>query len=120
MEQHKKLHNNKGIIIKEIVMGKRIDPIIVEKIVSLFKTDMNDGDIAGEFNVSVSYVNKLRNNYKNFEENTKPSLEKEFVVVEDTSAIDEIDVLELKINSLKQTLKWYEELLSIKKEKFKK
>lgn len=104
-------------------MGKRIDSDTVEKIVSLFKVDMSDSEIAGELNVSVSYVNKLRNAYKKHEENEekeKSDEDKNYVIAVDTSSLDDIQILELKINSLKQTLKWYEELIEFKKEKIKK
>jgi len=98
-------------------MGRRIDEKTIDAIVELFKVDKNDADIAGEFNVSVSYVNKLRNSYKNAIAGTdeKQKIEEKFEVVDDPSYMDEIEVIQLKINSLKQTIKWYEELLEFKK-----
>jgi hypothetical protein len=106
-------------------VGRRIDSKTIEEVISLFKTSMTDLEISKNFDVSVSYVNKLRSSQKRLgfidkplDENLKSN--NEFVVVDDLSSLDEIRVLELKINSLKQTLKWYEELLSFKKEKNKK
>ena len=103
-------------------MGKKIDIETINGIISLFNTDMNDSDIAGEFDVSTSYVNKLRNKHlKHLKEaeditsNRNISDNKEYDVINDISSVDEIGLLELKISSLKQTLKWYEELLDFKK-----
>lgn len=103
-------------------MSRKIDNEVIQGIIDSFKSDMIDSDIAGKFGVSASYVNKLRNSQKRLEEKSK-SIEKleqkEYSIIDSTSTLDEIGLLELKINSLKQTIKWYEELLDFKKKSIK-
>lgn len=97
-------------------MAKKIDVKTIKEIIRSFDTDKTDAEISEEFKVSVSYVNKLRSKSKQKEE---PEEEQRFVVVVDDRELEEIEVLQLKINSLEQTLKWYKELIDFKKSKKK-
>lgn len=107
-------------------MGKRIDTETIEKIVVLFNAGKGDGEIASEIGVSTSYVNKLRSKYVQAQENvaTKKKATKDpepvYSFVEDTSNIDDIRLLELKVNALERSILWYKELIAFKKKEKKK
>lgn len=96
-------------------MGKKISKEVIKKIVVLFDTKKSDSEIAEELKVSSSYVNKLRNAQIRKETKESEDIETKYVVVPDAEAIDEIELLELKISSMEQTLIWYKELLNFKK-----
>lgn len=104
-------------------MPKKIDSKNIEIIVSLINSGKTDSDIAEMTHVSTSYVNKLRNNYIELKEKkeddvkTPPTQPQEVVysIVDDTLGIDDIELLQLKINSLERTIKWYKELVEFKK-----
>lgn len=83
------------------------------------KTDLEIAEMVG---VSQSYVNKRRNKLKSEDKTTttkaapKPKSKQKYSLVEfpNQESMDEVELLKVKIASLKQTLKWYEELLEYK------
>lgn len=103
-------------------MARKIPDETIKGIIELFNSDLLDSEIADKYGVSGSYVNKVRNKYlKNPEQykylfNETKTTTKEFVLTSDTD-VDEIELIQMKINSLELTLKWYKELLSLKKKK---
>lgn len=110
-------------------MGKKIDNETIAEVIKEFGSDKTDGEIAKVYNVSASYVNKLRSSQKRLSEKVdnvldiakpgdiykKMAKSKSYEIVTDTSSIEEIKVLEMKISSMELTLKWYKELLEFKK-----
>lgn len=110
-------------------MGRKIPNTTIKGIIDLLNADLLDKEISERFDVSSSYVNKVRNRYKNkpeqydylFEDDkeVKETKSKNIKVIEPTGTLelDEIELLKLKINSLEQTLKWYKELLKYKTKK---
>lgn len=103
-------------------MARKIPDETIKGIIELLNSDQLDAEIADRYGVSGSYVNKIRNRhlenpeqYKHLFSETKPTT-KEFVLASDTD-VNEIELIQMKINSLELTLKWYKELLSLKKKK---
>lgn len=106
-------------------MARKIPDETIKGIIELLSSDLLDAEIAEKYGVSGSYVNKVRNKHlKNPEQykhlfNETETTTKEFVLTSDTN-VNEIELLQMKINSLELTLKWYKELLSSKTKKSKK
>lgn len=101
-------------------MARKIPDETIKGIIELLSSDLLDAEIADRYGVSGSYVNKIRNRhlknpeqYKHLLNETKTTT-KEFVLTSDTD-VNEIELIQMKINSLELTLKWYKELLSLKK-----
>lgn len=107
-------------------MARKIPDETIKGIIELFNSDLLDAEIANKYGVSGSYVNKIRNRhlenpeqYKHLFNETKTTTKefiKEFVLTSDID-VNEIELIQMKINSLEVTIKWYKELLSLKKKK---
>lgn len=107
-------------------MARKIPDETIKGIIELLNSDLLDAEIADKYGVSGSYVNKIRNRYlKNPEQYkhlfnetkiTTKEFIKEFVLTSDID-VNEIELIQMKINSLEVTIKWYKELLSMKKKK---
>ncbi len=109
-------------------MARKIPDETIKGIIELLSSDLKDAEIAEKYGVSGSYVNKIRNRYlKNpeqykhlFNETKTTTKDKEFIkkfVLTSDIDVNEIELIQMKINSLELTIKWYKELLSLKKKK---
>lgn len=105
-------------------MARKIPDETIKSIIELLNSDLSDAEIAEKYGVSGSYVNKIRNKHlKNPEQykhlfNETKTTNKEFIkeiVLTGDIDVSEIELIQMKINSLELTLKWYKELLSLKK-----
>lgn len=107
-------------------MSRKIDAGVIDNIVTLIRAGKNDSEIANDIGVSVSFVNKLRNklnNLKTAAESEKTSVKNSLVkdgepenyVVEESGAINDIQLLELRIKALERTIAFYKELIEFKK-----
>lgn len=104
-------------------MSKKITTETIEKIVSLIDGGESDSEIAKKNGVSPSYVNKLRawitkkKKLEAISNETKKSIdaEPENYVVEETGAINDVQLLELRIKALERTISFYRELIALKK-----
>jgi len=99
-------------------MSKKISEETMEKIVLLIEKGKNDQEIAIMTSVSVSYVNKLRSRLTELK--AKKLAERESKSEEEISILDDIDILEAKIRSMKKSIIFFEELIAFKKENLKK
>lgn len=116
-------------------MARKISDETIKGIIELLSSDLKDAEIANKYGVSGSYVNKIRNRhlknpeqYKHLFNETKTTTKetttkettKEFIkeiVLTGDIDVNEIELIQMKINSLELTIKWYKELLSMKKKK---